>query len=226
MKNASRTNAILIALALAAAFLAAEFMKPAASASVDASSIDLQQQIPSLFADWKMAPNQHQVIQENDAKGGTRTYSQVLSRTYANAKGEAIMLSIAYGVNQNREETQVHRPEICYRAQGFNVEALRDETLRIGAHHITVRRVLTQRGHRIEPLSYWVTAGEQSMLPGISRKLAQLRLSLSGGVVDGMLLRVSSIGGDESRAFTVQDIFLRDLAATMKPTVRKKYFGF
>ena len=47
-----------------------------------------------------------------------RLYEQQLSRTYENAQGYRIMLSIAYGGNQ-RDELELHKPEVCYVAQGF-----------------------------------------------------------------------------------------------------------
>lgn len=228
-----KSNTAIIILALCAALIAAEYLKPAARGAA-VGDIDLQQQIPATFSTWRLEPNLQPIIegtaygekQHGENQYGKKLYSQVLSRTYADANGDRVMLSIAYGGNQAREESQVHRPEICYSAQGFSVQPLRDDIVRIGDHHITVRRVLTQRGQRVEPLSYWATVGDRSVLPGIARKFAQFRLGLFGRNADGMLVRVSSIGSDEERAFSTQDIFLRDLAVTMNPGARKKYFGF
>ena len=50
-----------------------------------------------------------------------KIYTQTLARTYVNAAGERILLSVAYGDDQRGEATQAHRPEMCYTAQGLAI---------------------------------------------------------------------------------------------------------
>src|SRR5205085_10633821 len=84
-----------------------------------------------------------------------KIYDEVLDRTYVNRAGDRIMLSMAWG-NDQRGERQVHRPEICYPAQGFKVETLSDGTLATSFGDISVRRFTTS-GSRHEPVTYWLT---------------------------------------------------------------------
>ncbi|KQY82879.1 hypothetical protein ASD35_25330 [Pelomonas sp. Root1444] len=152
-------------------------------------------------------------------------YSQLLARTYVNAKGQRVMLSIAYGADQSSEATAVHRPEFCYSAQGFRVRNAGRHTLSFGPRQIEVQRLISEMGSRYEPITYWVTLDEHASLPGLSRKLDQLRFGLRGQIPDGMLLRVSTIGLSQAQSFAVQEEFLETLYGAISPAVRTRYFG-
>lgn len=218
---------LLIVALMVTAAIAAHALKPQRSFEHDTDSINLNSQIPATFGQWHVVSGNQPILpnpelEENVAK----TYEQVLARTYVNSSGDSVMLTAAYVANQPNEMTQVHRPEICYRAQGFSIEKLRDDKLAFSSNDLPVRRLIARRGTRNEPLSYWVTVGDKAVLPGIGRKLEQLRLGLTGWVADGMLIRVSTISEQQDHAFEVQDRFLQELAAQMQPTVRKRYFGY
>lgn len=152
-------------------------------------------------------------------------YSQLLARTYVNAQGQRVMLSIAYGADQSSEATAVHRPEFCYSAQGFRVRSAGRHTLSFGPRQIEVQRLISEMGSRFEPITYWVTLDEHASLPGLSRKLDQLRFGLRGQIPDGMLLRVSTIGLSQAQSFAVQEEFLETLYRAISPAVRTRYFG-
>ena len=135
------------------------------------------------------------------------------------------MLSIAYGADQLGESMQVHRPEFCYTSQGFQITKSAVGNLATSAGVVSVRRLIAQAGSRTEPITYWITIGEQAALPGIGRKLAQLRYGLTGKVPDGMLIRVSSIGIDEQNQYALQDGFVRDLLEALSPDKRITLLG-
>lgn len=222
----SWTRPALIVAALMIAMATADWLRPDRTLTQAAGAIDLQTQIPSSFGQWREVGGTVPILPNPEIQQKLeKTYAQTVARTYVDNRGHTVMLTAAYGADQTGELTQVHRPEICYRAQGFSVQTLRDEKLTFADHAIPVRRVLAQRGERNEPLSYWVTVGDKAVLPGISRKLEQLRLGLGGWLADGMLIRVSTIDADQNRAFRVQDQFLHELAIHMEPAVRGRYFG-
>lgn len=56
-----------------------------------------------------------------------------------------------------------------------------------------------------------MTVGRQTTLPGLGRKLAQLRHGLLGEIPDGVLVRISSLDGDSQRAYAVHDRFVAAL---------------
>ena len=119
----------------------------------------------------------------------------------------------------------MHRPEFCYSAQGFKVLNTGTDELNVGATRLTVARVLATLGQRSEPITYWVTLDESATLPGLGRKLQQIRYGLRGQIPDGMLVRVSSIAAIPAEAHALQHGFLQQMYQAVPEDVRARYFG-
>jgi EpsI family protein len=81
------------------------------------------------------------------------------------------------------------------------------------------------QGPRNEPITYWITVGEDQTLPGIGRKLSQLKYGLVGEVPDGMLVRVSSISRDQITAYQLQDKFVEQLLGAVNADTRVRLAG-
>lgn len=186
----------------------------------------LTQIFPESFGDWKVDDSitPLEVTPELKAKLD-KTYDQTLSRTYINSQGYRIMLSVAYGGNQSSDSTQVHRPEFCYTAQGFSITRPEDVTLKIAGQPLPVRRMVASLRQRIEPISYWITIGDQATVPGIGRKLLQLQYGLSGRVPDGLLIRISSIDGAIPQAYVQQVEFMGQLRKALATKDSNRVFG-
>jgi EpsI family protein len=148
-----------------------------------------------------------------------------LVRISVDGDNRRIMLSIAYGDRQLGDRLQAHRPEYCYQAQGFVVGAASDGQLATPYGALPIRRLLTHRPGRRETVSYWLTVGDQATLPGLARKLAQLRQVLSGRVPDGMLVRVSSIDDSAEAAYAAHDRFVADLLSVVPEADRIRLAG-
>ena len=216
---------VLVALMVLAA-VAGELLRPTDRLSDRKAKITLETQIPVSFGEWTVDINIRPVVPDPGLQAMLDSlYSQTLARTYVNAKGERVMLSIAYGSDQSNEATAVHRPEFCYSAQGFRVRTIGKETLSVGQTEVPVARVLAQLGQRNEPITYWVTLDESATLPGLGRKLQQIRYGLKGQIPDGMLVRLSSISLSEVEAFALQKRFLDQLYGAVPADVRGRYFG-
>ena len=151
-------------------------------------------------------------------------YNQVVSRTYVSARGERIMLSIAYGGDQS-DGLRAHRPEVCYSAQGFSTRDLQDGRLALPGRTIPVRRLVATQGPRIEPITYWMTIGTQVARTGLETKLAQLRYSTRGLIPDGLLMRVSNISRDAAPSFRLHDAFMNALVAAVPAQDRWRLVG-
>lgn len=139
-------------------------------------------------------------------------YNSVLARTYVNNRNQRVMLSVAYGGDQ-ADGTRVHRPEVCYPAQGFQVTSEGRRVLMLNGHALPVRVVMATLGTRSEPITYWMVVGSQVVTSGGEQKLVELRFGLQGYIPDGMLVRVSSIDTDMEAGLSVQREFIEDLAA-------------
>jgi EpsI family protein len=208
------------------ALAAAESLRPTQHLSEARSRIDLASQVPHAFGEWREDQTVLPVLPNPQVQAKLDVlYSQVLARTYINPEGQRVMLSIAYGSDQSSEATAVHRPEFCYSAQGFRVRGAGQQALDIDGHPLRVQRLIATMAPRFEPISYWITLDDQATLPGLDRKLAQLRYGLRGQIPDGMLVRVSTVGLGEAEGFALQHRFLQSLRQAMPAAVASRYFG-
>ncbi len=220
-------NLFLLALMLATS-AGAFALRPMHKIADQGPKIDLEAVIPLQFGEWRLAPQQPQIIinpvQEETIK---RVYDQTLTRTYIGPDNYSIMLSIAYGKSQSSGEAlAVHYPEVCYPAQGFEVKSNSIGSIRTNSRDIPVRRLETNLGlQRAEPVTYWMTTGEYITLGGIDRRLVELKYGLKGLLPDGLLFRVSSVDANSANAFSVQEEFIKDLLASLSDSDRIRLVG-
>ena len=183
--------------------------------------------VPTAFADWRIDTTAvGGIVNPQTEEMLNKLYSQTLDRVYLDAQGHRIMLSIAYGEDQADDSVQLHYPEVCYPAQGFQLKGNRKEVIQLGQGSVRVRRLQTQFGDsRFEPVTYWTIIGDQQSLGGWDRKVAEIRHGLRGEIVDGLLFRVSSIDRNTEEGFRLQDTFIRDIVAAMTPGARRQLVG-
>jgi EpsI family protein len=221
-----RLRALIALVLMVMAFAGAHAWKPTKRLADTRPKLELETSFPRAFGEWQVDERMPvQLISPDQAAILNKIYNQTLSRTYVNRQGARIMLSVAYGGDQS-DATRAHRPEVCYPAQGFQVLTSNNDLLAVDGHGaLKVRRLLTKLGGRVEPITYWVTVGEEIATSGTEQKLAQLAYGMRGVVPDGLLMRVSSIDPDAQRAYAVQDLFVRDLQRAMAPGLRTLFFG-
>lgn len=225
MKAARRSALVALGLMGTAAALAVAW-RPSSKLADGRPKVDLEQMFPRTFGDWKMDTGLPVQLVAPDVQQLLATiYSQTLSRTYVNAKGDRIMLSVAYGGDQS-DATRAHRPEVCYPAQGFQIMASQVGLVSTATHPLRVRQLVAKAGPRVEPITYWVMVGDYVVLSGTEQKLAQLRYSTGGVVPDGMLVRVSNIDSDVASAYGLHGHFIRQMSAAMRPGDFSRVMGF
>jgi EpsI family protein len=217
--------AVVLALALATAALAHAWV-PTLRIADTRPKTPLAELVPAKFGEWVEDRSMPVVLPAPDVQANlNKVYNQVLARTYINAQGYRIMLSMAYGGDQS-DGMSVHRPEVCYPAQGFEVQRVWSDQLSFDGRAIPVSRATTRLGGRIEPLTYWIVNGDQVIgSRGFDGRIVQLRYTLRGKIPDGMLVRVSSIDADAQRAFDLQDRFARAMVAALDPGFRIRIVG-
>jgi EpsI family protein len=182
--------------------------------------------IPSTFDVWKEEKNLASAIisPQRDALLN-KLYTETVSRTYVNEKGERIMLSIAYGIDQ-RDGNAVHYPEVCYPAQGFKINSNRPGIIETSQGAIFVRRLDTNLANqRYEPVTYWTTVGNKVIKGPIDKKVTEMSFGLQGQIPDGLIFRVSSIDTNKENAFIVQESFVKSLANTLSEKNRNRLMG-
>jgi EpsI family protein len=185
----------------------------------------LETMVPKDFGDWHEQTQRNvQVINPQTQELLDKLYSQILTRVYVNSAGYQIMLSVAYGSDQ-RGSLQAHKPEVCYPAQGFTLLSNEPSEVATPFGQIPARRLFTRLGARAEPVTYWFTSGDTAVRSKLQKRLVDLRFGLTGQIPDGLIFRVSSIDGDQTRANLIQDQFVSQLMGALPPQDRKRLSG-
>jgi len=205
---------------------AARIMTPTTHLSDSRGAVKLEDVIPEQFGDWREEKNlSSAVINPQTEALLNRIYAQTLSRTYVNSSGEHVMLSIAYGTDQ-KKGYEVHYPEICYPAQGFQVLSNRQAQISTHLGAIPVNRLETNLSNqRYEPVTYWATTGDQLSRGGMDRRMKEIAYGFEGKIPDGLVFRVSTVDRDTPHAFVVQDSFVNSLVDNLSPKYRKWLMG-
>jgi EpsI family protein len=213
MKRLERKS-LLAGAAMVLAAGAALALRP--SPAAEPASFDLETVIPESLGDWSIDPLIVPIVPAPDVQANlARLYDQIVSRTYVNARGERVMLTVAYGGDQS-DALKAHRQEVCYAAQGFEIRNVLHGRLHLRERTIPVTRMLAVRGSRSEPVTYWFTMGDRVVLGRLERLLAQLQFGLSGRIPDGMLVRVSSLSANPQQAFAAHVAFRAALVGGMQ----------
>lgn len=200
-------------------------LRPTHKIADEGQKVNLELMIPKKFSHWHEMPQQsNQVVNPLQKDFIAKFYAQTISRIYINDANETIMLTIAYGEDQS-DYKQVHYPEVCYPAQGFQVIATSTGEIHTDFGSIRVKRLLTTLGTRSEPLSYWTTVGNQIVIGGKETKLEQLKYSFKGQIPDGLLFRVSSITSNAEAGYNLQQRFVKDLIKALPAPDRLKLAG-
>jgi EpsI family protein len=134
------------------------------------------------------------------------------------------MLSAAYGGNQT-DGLELHRPEVCYRYSGFAVRGARPDEVSIGNMALPVNRLIAELPGRPEAITYWTTLAGELVRDANIFRLLTLSYSVQRLIVDGMLVRVSTIDPLPVRAYSVHDRFIAALVGALSPAGRAIVIG-
>jgi len=217
--------AALLACLMAAASVAGIAARPSRKTASTAPKVVLETVVPREFGAWRELPNPGAlVVNPQTQQLLDKLYSQVLTRTYANASGYRVMLSLAYGDDQ-RGGLQAHKPEVCYPAQGFALHSNAEAQIATPFGSIEGRHLSTSLGPRKEPVTYWFTMGDTVVRSKLQQRLLEVRFGLAGQVPDGLLFRVSSIDDDPAHAFAQHQAFANDLLSAVSSRDRARLSG-
>lgn len=218
---------VLLTLALAGSAGAAVYFTPQLREVSDAP--DLNKSVPAVIGPWRELPNPMQQVALNTGGEATidQPYDQTVMRSYVDGKGHLIHLALAWGRKQ-RQEIKIHKPEFCYRAQGYSVSHIQRVKLPIHSpktgEEVTAVRLNTQdRNGMTEVVSYWIRIGEVYSPGGLDTRIHILKQGLLGKIPDGILVRVSQRidrEADPAAAYQLQENFLSQLLAAVPASTR------
>ncbi|MDP2867935.1 MAG: EpsI family protein [Methyloversatilis sp.] len=222
----SLISALAAAVLMTSAAAIATVMTPTRRIVDTLPKLDIEASIPQRFGDWQIdARSGGGVVNPQQTELLDKLYSQIVTRTYVNSEGYRIMLSIAYGEDQ-RDGNQLHYPEVCYPAQGFQVTSNKKAIINTSLGELPIKRLeshLSQQ--RYEPITYWTTVGSTAVVGGKDKKIAEMRYGLRGEIPDGLLFRVSSIDRETDKAFVLQEAFIKQLLSSLSVDARKRLAG-
>ena len=205
--------------------IASEALRPDRSAAGDDSKVRLEELVPNSIGKWTVDNSGPiQVVNPELKENLDKIYSDVMSRVYVNDRGERIMLSIAYGARQS-DANQVHRPDICYPAQGFTIVSRSESTIDLEVQVIPTVQLETRLSQRKEPVTYWIRTGDTITNGSIEKKLVEFKYGSKGLVPDGLIFRVSSIDSNSPAAFRLHGDFVKQLFSAVDPAHRATLFG-
>lgn len=135
-------------------------------------------------------------------------YSAQATTRFVHDNAASVSVFLAYGPVQD-DARQIHRPEECYPAAGYDVR----ET---GVVPLVVRPALTiplscieaEAREEVQHIGYWVRIGDRLAPTAASQRLALLRAAASGTIEDGLLVRCAVAGGTAAAAALVRADFI------------------
>jgi EpsI family protein len=218
-----KSTAWVLAFVMCAAPIAGGSMRPPPPPAV---ANFLEAMVPTTFGEWRKVDEVAQVIDPATKVLLERIYPETLSRTYVNGAGYRVMLSIARSANQLGIQ-QAHRPEVCYPAQGFKRLGEMEVGVQLTTTYgpIAVRRLTASIGSRIEPVTYWLTMGDEVVDSQWDKRIIQIRALLTGENPGGLLFRISSIDGDSKGAFAMHQAFVADMMKSVPARARSRLAG-
>jgi EpsI family protein len=228
MFDVERRRAVTAGILMGMAAVGGHVLIPTQRLATLRGRLNLATNIPAAFGVWQQDTRANAALVNPQTQALLdQLYSETLERTYVSPQGDRVMLSIAYGEDQSAPAVDLHYPEVCYPAQGFKVSKQWHDTLQISGNVLRVKRLTTNlAGQRPEPVTYWTMVGDLQSLNAWDKRVAMMRHGLRGEIVDGVLMRVSTVDPDTQHAFKVQDAFVTALIQAMAPPIRQRLTGF
>ncbi len=186
---------------------------------------NLNKMIPRSFGGWKEVQTDALVVPEREGSLASRLYSETVGRVYQSADDEIVMLLIAYGDTQS-DQLQLHRPETCYPAVGFQVHDAHPVPIPVAPGvSIPGRRLVASSAQRREQVMYWTRLGEH--LPASSREQhwVRLRTEMAGVIADGALVRLSAVKNDDEAGFRIVRNFAGAIVKELPAPARRALMG-
>lgn len=185
----------------------------------------IDQALPERVGAWSSERTSDYIGPELSGSLTRALYSEIAPRTYFHDEtGEGIMLLAAYGDTQS-DLLQLHRPEFCYPAVGFNLRMSEPTTVALGGGaSLPGRKVVAYTQERVENIIYWARLGEALPQSAGEQRNTRIVQSIEGIVPDGILVRFSALG-DSAESFQMLEAFIPEFLRAIPIARRKAFIG-
>ena len=177
--------------------------------------------VPKAIGPWNFVAASGLVVPPEDQLVKA-LYTQLLTRVYSDGVNPPIMLLIAQSGSQSGF-LQIHRPETCYTAGGYQISALAPHPIQIGSKKVLANSIDASAGGPPEHVVYWTRIGNQLPMSWKEQKLAVAEQNLQGIIPDAILVRISTIGADSDAARNTIDAFAKAMIASISPARRSVF---
>jgi EpsI family protein len=218
---------VLAGLGCAAALGTAEFLRPRRKIVLMPSGAKLEDLVPKVVDGWTSGPTDNIVIPRTEGSLAAKLYAEQLALAYHHAGDDKpnIMVLAAYGAAQN-DSLQLHRPEVCYPAIGFEIVDRRFVDIPAGGGKQVPAVALTAKsGSRVEDIVSWTRMGNALPRTMSEQRADRFRSALAGYVGDGILFRSSAVRQSDAPLFDNLVFFLSELIGALRPQGRLGLLG-
>jgi EpsI family protein len=174
--------------------------------------------VPKTIGPWKFVTASGLVVPPEDQLSRT-LYSQLLTRVYADGDNPPVMLLIAQAAGQTGI-LQVHRPETCYPASGYQISPVTQHDVPLGASTLRTNTLRATNEGTTESMIYWTRVGDRIPTSWRQQKLDVAEDNLRGIIPDAVLVRISTVNSDEAAAQATLDAFAKSLIGSVAPARR------
>ena len=178
----------------------------------------LEDVIPKRIGDWKFLTASGLVIPPEDQLSRA-TYSQLLTRVYADGTSPAIMLLIAQSASQTGV-IQIHRPEVCYPAGGYVLSPVTPIDIGLSDRRLRANSLSATNQRGTEHVLYWTRVGRHMPSSWAQQRWSVAEDNLHQLIPDAVLVRVSTIDEDRAEALVTITQFIRSLWDSLPPEIR------
>jgi len=179
--------------------------------------------VPRSFGGWTSEDVGDPLALNGPGTLSSKLYNQLVTRLYADGRGGQVLMLLAHGERQD-DELQLHRPEICFPAFGYQL--LADDAVQLplgGRVTLPARQLLARSSTDEERVIYWTRVGEYFPLTAGEQKRARFQNTLAGIVPDGVLCRFTTANTPAASAGLHQ--FLLELIGATAPPGRRALVG-
>lgn len=179
----------------------------------------LDKVLPEKLGRWKFVSSSGLVVPPEDQLARA-LYSQLLTRAYADDDGQIMMLLVAQSATQSGI-LQIHRPEICYTAGGYQLSKIEPHTVSLPWGTIPTLSLSATSDARTEQIVYWTRIGDHLPTNWREQRIAVALDNFKRIIPDAVMVRVSTYGNDKVAAMTSIDRFISDLMSSVTPDLRR-----
>jgi len=178
----------------------------------------LEDVIPKHIGEWEFLTASGLVVPPEDQLSQA-TYSQLLTRVYADATSPAIMLLVAQSASQTGV-LQIHRPEVCYPAGGYTLSPVTAVDIELSDRRLRANSLSATNQRGTEHVLYWTRVGRHMPSSWAQQRWAVAEDNLHQLIPDAVLVRISTIHEDRGEALATITQFIRSLWDSLPPEVR------